>query len=166
MKVSKVQAKDIDALYQIVYLIESVENYGDIPYPEDYAGERVPDIGAGALDSALSARKDDYVSEEVNYFIRQAFQRLIELAKSGRPKRALINLETLIDPQSEIIDQESETLEEHPKIKQAMLDTKRLEWLFDYGLSEAGKGRMGCDVTRENFRERIDERIPLKGMLK
>ena len=166
MKVSKVQSQDIGTLYHIVDLIESVENYGEIPYKEDYTGERVPEIGLGELDRAFDARKDDYVSDEVNYFIRQAFKRLIDLAKSGNTRRALLNLETLIDPQNEIIDQESETLEEHPKIKQAMLDTKRLEWLFDYGLSEAGKGRMGCDVTRENFRERIDERIPLTAMLK
>lgn len=165
MKVSKVKMQDIDASYQIVNLIESVEDYGEIPYGDDYVGERVPEIGTMDLDDALIVGKDEYVSEEVNYFIRQAFKRLIDLAKSGNIRRALLNLETLIDPQSEIINQDSETLEVHPKIKQAMLDTKRLEWLFDYGLSEAGKGCMGGDVTRENFRERIDERIPFKGVL-
>lgn len=159
MKVSKVETKDIDALYNIVDLIELVEEYGDIPYPEDYAGERIPDIGAGALDGALAARKDDYVSDEANHFIRQAFKRLIELVKSGNPKRALLNLETLIDPQNEIINQESETLEEHPKIKQACLDTKRLEWLFEFWLD--GEKCLGAEVTKENFRDRIDTRMQL-----
>lgn len=119
------------------------------------------------LDDALTVGKDEYVSYEVNYFIRQAFKRLIDLARSGNTGRALLNLETLIDPQNEIIDQESETLEEHPKIKQAMLDTKRLEWLFDYGVGmDKGWLSMGMNVTKENFRERIDERIPNQGMLK
>ena len=41
MKVAKVQSQDIDALYQIVNLIESVADYGEIPYGDDYSGERV-----------------------------------------------------------------------------------------------------------------------------
>lgn len=167
MKVAKVQSQDIDVLYQIVNLIESVADYGEIPYGDDYSGERVPEIGTMDLDDALTVGKDEYVSYEVNYFIRQAFKRLIDLARSGNTGRALLNLETLIDPQNEIIDQESETLEEHPKIKQAMLDTKRLEWLFDYGVGmDKGWLSMGMNVTKENFRERIDERIPNQGMLK
>lgn len=167
MKVAKVQSQDIDALYQIVNLIESVADYGEIPYGEDYSGERVPEIGLGELDRAFDARKDDYVSDEVNYFIRQAFKRLIDLAKSGNTRRALLNLETLIDPQNEIINQDSETLEEHPKIKQARqqlkqacLDTKRLDWLFEFGLNEAERRCLGREVTKENFRDRIDTRMP------
>lgn len=42
MKVSKVKSQDIDVLYQIFNLIESVADYGEIPYGEDYTGERVP----------------------------------------------------------------------------------------------------------------------------
>lgn len=45
MKVAKVQSQDIDVLYQIVNLIESVADYGEIPYGDDYSGERVPEIG-------------------------------------------------------------------------------------------------------------------------
>ena len=161
MKVSKATNQDVDAIFDIIGLLDIVRD-GEMPN-ENEESDPKENIGKWALLEALDATEEEYVSNKVNHFIRQALKRLLSIHSSAYPMRAACFLE----PSNEIIDPENNVLELHPKIHQAILDSERLEWFFEHGTSKSAKElALGKDVNFENFREKIDAAIEIKKLPK
>nr|DAO76388.1 MAG TPA: hypothetical protein [Bacteriophage sp.] len=165
MKVTKATKQDVDAIFDIISLLDAVQD-GEIPN-ENEESDPQESIGTCALFEALDATEEEYVSNKVNHFIRQALKRLISIHSSAYPMLAAMNLSCFLEPSNEIIDPENDTLEFHPKIHQAMLDSERLEWFFKYGTSKSTKEfALGKDVNFENFREKIDAAMEIEKLPK
>lgn len=165
MKVSKATNQDVDAIFDIIGLLDIVRD-GEMPN-ENEESDPKENIGKWALLEALDATEEEYVSNKVNHFIRQALKRLLSIHSSAYPMRAAMNLSCFLEPSNEIIDPENNVLELHPKIHQAILDSERLEWFFEHGTSKSAKELvLGKDVNFENFREKIDAAIEIKKLPK
>lgn len=165
MKVSKATNQDVDAIFDIIGLLDIVRD-GEMPN-ENEESDPKENIGEWALLAALDATEEEYVSNKVNYFIRQALKRLLSIHSSAYLMRAAMNLSCFLEPSNEIIDPENDVLELHPKIHQAILDSGRLEWFFEHGTSKSAKElALGKDVNFENFREKIDAAIEIKKLPK
>nr|DAU87868.1 MAG TPA: hypothetical protein [Caudoviricetes sp.] len=165
MKVSKATNQDVDAIFDIIGLLDIARD-GEMPN-ENEESDPKENIGEWALLAALDATEEEYVSNKVNHFIRQALKRLLSIHSSAYLMRAAMNLSCFLEPSNEIIDPENDVLELHPKIHQAILDSERLEWFFEHGTSKSAKElALGKDVNFENFREKIDAAIEIKKLPK
>lgn len=159
MKIAKATEADINAIYGILGALESIQD-GEMPGGEDDEG-----VGQNKLYEALDAGKDEYVSDQINYFIRKALKYLLNVYCSAHPMRAVGNLSAFLDHENEIVDPDNNTLELHPNIIQGLADTKRLDWLFSNGISKFSKEILfGTIVNESNFRDEIDK-IMKKGSI-
>ena len=70
MKVRKATNQDVDAIFNIIGLLDVVRD-GEMPN-ENEESDPQENIGKLALLEALDATEEEYVSKKVNHFIRQA----------------------------------------------------------------------------------------------
>lgn len=155
MKVAKATEDDQNAIYKILGALESISN-GEMPGIEDDI-EDDEGIGRYRLHEALDAGENEYVPDEINYFIRRAIKHLLNVYSSAHPMRAAVNLSALLGNQNEIVDPDNSTLEIHPKIEQGLADTERLNWLLSNGMSKLSKDVMfGSNTDSSNYRAQID----------
>lgn len=128
MKVAKATPEDVNAIFDILQALDAISE-GEMP------GDDNEEINIGLFDllDALDAGAETYVSDNVNYFIRQALKYLLNIQSFSSPTRAAWNLSAFLNPENEIVDPESSTLKMHPKIEQGLTDTDRLNWIIANG---------------------------------
>lgn len=154
MKIARATKKDVDAIFDLLNALDTIKS-GIMP--DEHESSEVREVSEYDLDMALENGIQDYVSDECNYFIRQALSYLIDIHESAYTMRAAMNLAVLLDPKNEIIDAENSILEPHPKITTGLEDTTRLNWLEKQMLNDSGKEIVHDGygfTTLENHKER------------
>lgn len=141
MKIAKPTNEDIDKSFELLRALR-ILSYDLNPFEKqdnDEIGE--PDEPPPLKDSDKSA----------------ALDQVIDLYNECNITFLLLTLNTLISPENQVIDQDSDTLDFSQKIKQHEQDSKRLDWLFKNGMSKFSKEiAFGSIVNDSNFRDEID----------
>lgn len=130
MKVARTTEKDINILFDLLNALDAIKS-GHMP--EENEDCLIKQISKYSLEESFDKDVEEYVSYECNYFIRQALKHLLNIYESGYLMLAAMNLTAFLNPENEIVDMNDSTLELHPKIKQGLEDTERLDWIIKNG---------------------------------
>ena len=99
-------------------MIEYIKENAAIPDMEDEENEAsLLQISGAELLEGLSAGKDDFVSDKINYFIQQALKQIFDEYEKSNHLLSSMNLEALLDPDNQVVDLEKSYLDFHPRFK-------------------------------------------------
>lgn len=118
MKIHRATQYEAHQLSRFLFMIEYIKENAAIPDMEDEENEAsLLQISGAELLEGLSAGKDDFVSDKINYFIQQALKQIFDEYEKSNHLLSSMNLEALLDPDNQVVDLEKSYLDFHPRFK-------------------------------------------------